>query len=109
MTEMKTEATTPTVEDIRESIRLVEDPEIGISIVNLGLVYDIENNNGDVAVTMTLTSPMCPIGPMIISQIEAVVGSMPGVKNVDVQLTFSPPWDPRTMPDEDTRAMLGIW
>ncbi len=96
-------------DEIREAIRVVEDPELGISIVELGLVYDIANDDGHVDVSMTLTSPFCPIGPMLIAQIETVVGDLPGVKDVKVDLVWSPPWDPKTMASDEAKDLLGIW
>jgi metal-sulfur cluster biosynthetic enzyme len=99
----------PSVEEIRDAVKMVEDPEIGISIVELGLVYGIENVDGDVSVTMTLTSPFCPIGPLLISQIQTVVEEMPGIKSCNVELVWSPPWDPKTMASDDAKDMLGIW
>ncbi|HVB97321.1 MAG TPA: metal-sulfur cluster assembly factor [Chloroflexota bacterium] len=98
-----------TEEQVREAIRVVEDPEIGISILDLGLVYGTEIEDHNVKVTMTLTSPFCPVGPFITSQVEAVVSSLPEVEKVDVDITFSPPWDPRTMASDEVKAMLGLW
>ena len=98
-----------TEEQVREAIRVVEDPEIGISIVDLGLVYGATVEDRTVKVTMTLTSPFCPVGPYITSQVEAVVAALPDVEKVDVDITFSPPWDPKTMASEEVRAMLGLW
>ena len=99
----------PTSDEIREAIRVVEDPEIGISIVDLGLVYDIVNDAGDVRVSMTLTTPFCPIGPAIATQIETVAGEMPGVKSAKVEFVWTPPWDPRKMASDEAKDMLGIW
>lgn len=104
-----TRPTTPSNEEIRDAIKVVEDPEIGISIVELGLVYGVENVDGDVSVTMTLTSPFCPIGPLLISQIQTVVEELPGIKGCNVELVWSPPWDPKTMASDDAKDMLGIW
>jgi metal-sulfur cluster biosynthetic enzyme len=101
--------TAPTNEMLREKLREVIDPEIGISVVDLGLVYDITYDNGEVMVTMTLTSPGCPLGPIIRGEAYAKLRELPGVKDVDVQIVWSPPWDPRTMASEDVRMMLGIW
>lgn len=106
---MATPEPTVTPDEIREALRVVEDPEIGLSIMDLGLVYDAEVQDKSVKVTMTLTTPFCPAGPFITGQVEEVVGSMPGVEKVDVELTFSPPWDPRTMASDEVKAMLGIW
>ena len=102
-------SSTPSAEEIRDAIKAVEDPEIGISIVDLGLVYGVENVDGDVSVTMTLTSPFCPIGPLLISQIETVVEELPEIKSCKVELVWSPPWDPKTMASDDAKDLLGIW
>ncbi len=98
-----------TDEQVREALRLVEDPEIGISILELGLIYDTLIEDRNVTVTMTLTSPFCPAGPLITSQVESVVSALPDVDKVDVDITFSPPWDPRTMASDEVKAMLGMW
>ena len=104
-----TEIAAPTIEELREKLSLVMDPEINLSIVELGLVYDIEYDDGDVLVTMTLTSPGCPLGPVIRGEAYAKLKEIPGVKDVDVQIVWSPPWDPRTMASEDVKMQLGIW
>jgi metal-sulfur cluster biosynthetic enzyme len=80
-----------------------------MSIMELGLVYDVDIKDGNVKVTYTLTSPGCPLGPVIDGQIRDVVIDLPGVKEVESELTFSPPWDPRTMASDDVRMQLGIW
>jgi metal-sulfur cluster biosynthetic enzyme len=94
-----------------DAIRPVTDPEINISIVDLGLVYDVEFDEADnqVNVKMTLTSPACPVGPQIMAAVHGKVLELEGVDNVDIQLIWSPPWDPRTMAAEDVKMMLGIW
>lgn len=95
---------------IMERLRDVFDPEIHMSIVELGLVYDVEvSAEGVVDVTYTLTSPGCPLGPVIDAQIQDVLIDLPGVKAVRGKLTFSPPWDPRTMASDDVKMQLGIW
>ncbi|MCL6644413.1 MAG: metal-sulfur cluster assembly factor [Dehalococcoidia bacterium] len=99
----------PTYEQLREKLREVKDPEINMSIVDLGLVYDIQYDNGDVLVTMTLTSPGCPLGPIIRGEAYAKLRELPGVNDVDVQIVWNPPWDPRTMASEDVKMALGIW
>lgn len=101
--------TRPTDEELRERIREVKDPEIDMSIVDLGLVYGIEWDEGTVSVRMTLTSPGCPLGPIIRGAVYAKVKDMPGVEDVDVEIVWSPPWDPRTMASEDVKMALGIW
>ena len=95
---------------IMERLKDVFDPEIHMSIVELGLVYDVDiSDEGEVTVTYTLTSPGCPLGAVIDGQIQDVLIDLPGVKSVRTKLTFSPPWDPRTMASEDVKMQLGIW
>lgn len=98
-----------TPEDIREALKAVYDPEIGINIVDLGLVYGVDKKDGQVDVTMTLTSPACPLGPVIVDQVRYVAGRLPGVEEVSVDFVWIPPWDPRTMCSEEAKAELGIW
>ncbi len=106
---MTTETPAPSYDELREKLREVKDPEIDMSIVDLGLVYDISYDEGNVLVTMTLTSPGCPLGPVIRGEAYAKLKEIPGVKDVDVEIVWSPPWDPRTMASEDVKMMLGIW
>lgn len=103
------ETPVPSIDELREKLRQVNDPEINLSIVDLGLVYDIAFEDGLVLITMTLTSPGCPLGPVIRGEAYAKMKEIPGVKDVDVQIVWNPPWDPRTMASEDVRMMLGIW
>jgi len=99
----------PTHDELMTKLAEVKDPEINMSIVELGLVYDITWDNGDVLITMTLTSPGCPLGPVIRGEAYAKMKEIPGVKDVDVQIVWNPPWDPRTMASEDVKMALGIW
>jgi len=101
----------PSKDEVLEAIRPVTDPEINISIIDLGLIYDVEFDEGDkqVNVHMTLTSPACPVGPQIMAAVHGKVLELEEVDNVDIQLVWSPPWDPRTMATEDVKMMLGIW
>ena len=102
----------PTQEEVRDALRTVEDPELHMGIVDLGLVYgiDVSGPAGDtVAVTMTLTSPMCPVGPMFKEAVLNKVQSMEGVSSAAVDITFDPPWDPREMASDDVKLALGIW
>ena len=102
--------TRPSEDEIREVLQDVEDPELGMSIVELGLVYGVEvDEDGLVTVSMTLTSPACPVGPMLQGMIYHRVSQMPGVEDVEVNLVWNPPWDPRTMASEDVKLALGIW
>ena len=94
---------------VREALQNVFDPELRISIMELGLVYDVGVSDGTVKVTYTLTSPGCPLGPVIDGQIQDTLLDLPGVKDVQSELTFTPPWDPRTMASDDVKMQLGIW
>ncbi|HYS92482.1 MAG TPA: metal-sulfur cluster assembly factor [Candidatus Acidoferrales bacterium] len=76
------------------SLRAVLDPELGMSIVDLGLVYGVEVRDGTVLVTMTLTTPGCPLHGAMTGWVREAVMLVPGVGNVEVQLTFDPPWTP---------------
>ncbi len=88
----------------------VYDPEIGIDIVSLGLVYGSHiDDDGLLTINMTLTTPYCPMGSLIQGQAHAVCHGLPGVEDVRVELVWSPPWDPRTMASEEARLELGIY
>jgi metal-sulfur cluster biosynthetic enzyme len=99
-----------TSEQILDALSAVYDPEIGLDIINLGLVYDHSfDAQGLLTIDMTLTSPYCPFGSIIQSQADAVCRSLPGVNDVRVNLVWSPPWDPRTMASEEAKLDLGIF
>jgi metal-sulfur cluster biosynthetic enzyme len=94
---------------VRENLRTVVDPELGVSIVDLGLIYDVQvTDASDVNVKMTLTSPACPLGAVIQAQSHAALKKLPWVKEVKIELVWSPRWDPRTMASEDAKMELGI-
>jgi metal-sulfur cluster biosynthetic enzyme len=97
----------PTKEEVVEALRQVEDPELGMDIVELGLMYDVEVEGPRVHVTYTLTSMGCPVGPMIEEQIQQVAADVPGVEEVEAELTWSPPWSPEKMSD-DAKFILGF-
>jgi metal-sulfur cluster biosynthetic enzyme len=97
------------VELVREALKNVFDPELRMSIMELGLVYDVTVEDGTVKVVYTLTSPACPLGPVIDGQIQDVLMDLPGVKEVVTEMTLTPPWDPRTMASDDVKMQLGIW
>jgi metal-sulfur cluster biosynthetic enzyme len=102
-----------TQEIVREALKEVEDPELHMGILELGLVYDVvvdeETAGKNVTVVMTLTSPMCPVGPMFTQAVQSKVEGIEGVEKCKVDLTFSPPWDPKTMASDDVKTQLGIW
>ncbi len=100
-----------TQEQVLEALKPVTDPEINLSIVDLGLVYGVEvkEEGRVVQLEMTLTSPMCPFGPELLQAATAAVSRLPGVENVDVKLVWVPRWDPREHASEEARAYLGLW
>ena len=96
-----------TREDVVEAMRQVEDPELGMDIVDLGLLYDVEVEGSKVKVIHSLTSMGCPAGPMIQEDISSAAASLPGVEDVEVELTWDPPWTPDRMSD-DAKFILGF-
>jgi metal-sulfur cluster biosynthetic enzyme len=96
----------PTPEDVMDALSNVIDPELGLDFVELGLIYGVEVNDGNVNVTFTLTTPGCPIGPQVTEQIEEFVGELDGVKTIESQMVFTPPWSPEKM-SEDAKFALG--
>jgi metal-sulfur cluster biosynthetic enzyme len=98
----------PTREEVFEALHQVEDPELGMDIVELGLVYDVEVDGPKVKVTHSLTSMGCPAGPMIQEDIASAVRSnFESVENVELELTWDPPWTPERMSD-DAKFILGF-
>jgi metal-sulfur cluster biosynthetic enzyme len=97
---------TPTREAILEALKEVYDPEIPVDIVNLGLVYDAAVDGGRVTVTMTMTSPGCPVGDFLAQEVERVIRALGDVDTVRVQLVWDPPWSPEKMSAEG-RKILG--
>ena len=88
----------------------IQDPEIFISIVELGLIYGIEKVGEDIKVDLTLTSPACPLGPQLKVQVEQVLKEQVlGVKNVEVNFVWNPPWDPKVHCSEEAKMQLGIF
>lgn len=99
----------PVTEDqVRRSLRGVKDPELNLNIVDLGLVYDISvGETGAVEVKMTLTSPGCPSGPEIMSDVEQAVRGVDGVTDASIELIWEPYWTPERI-DPRVRAFLGL-
>ena len=97
----------PSREEVIDALRVVEDPELGMDIVDLGLLYDVEVTGPKVHVIFSLTSMGCPVGPMIEGQIQDTVRAMPGVEEVESELTWDPPWSPEKMSD-DAKFILGF-
>jgi metal-sulfur cluster biosynthetic enzyme len=101
----------PKFNEVLDKLRPVIDPEMDISIVDLGLIRDItiDDATGNIDIDLTLTSPMCPMGPEIMAATTRAAMQTPGAGKVHVDLVFAPPWDPRKDATEDGKAMLGIW
>jgi metal-sulfur cluster biosynthetic enzyme len=97
----------PTKDEVIEALRAVEDPELGMDIVDLGLLYDVEIEGPKVKVIHSLTSMGCPAGPMIQEDIQNVAASLEGVEHVEIELTWDPPWTPERMSD-DAKFILGF-
>ena len=100
----------PTVEQVIAVLKPVADPEIRIGIVDLGLVYDVLiDDDGKVTVKMTLTTPACPYGEILMTQVHRAVEQLDGVSEVEVRLVWDPPWDPKEMCSDSAKDLLGIW
>ncbi len=102
----------PTKQEVIEALKPVQDPEIRIGIVDLGLVYDVllEEEIGKVTVKMTLTTPACPYGEMLVSMTHRAVEEInDDVKDVEVKLVWSPTWNPEEMCSDSAKDILGIW
>ena len=94
---------------VRSNLRRVIDPEIGINIVDLGLIYDISvNEENDVQVTMTLTAPNCPFGEMIMMESEFAIRSTEGANIIKLNLTFDPPWNPDIHVSDEAKYQMGL-
>ena len=97
------------ISQLWEEVKKVYDPEIGFSIVDLGLVYDIWTEGNKAFVKMTLTSMGCPAGPYLEHEVKEACKRVEGIEEAIVEITFSPPWDPREMANEEIKMMLGIY
>jgi metal-sulfur cluster biosynthetic enzyme len=92
---------------VQDALRKVKDPEAGINVVDLGLIYDVAIEQGKVDVKMTLTSPGCPAGPQIMSDMDDAVRALDGVKDVRVELVWEPYWTPERI-NPKVRSYLGF-
>jgi metal-sulfur cluster biosynthetic enzyme len=96
-----------TTDLVRKALKGVKDPELGLNVVDIGLIYDVTvSEAGDVHITMSLTSPGCPSGPEIMGDVKSVVSDLEGVNSVEVELVWEPYWTPDRM-DPRVRAFLG--
>ena len=98
---------TLTKEKVIDALKEVYDPEIPVNVVDLGLIYDVVLDDGDVSVNMTLTAAGCGMGPYIAQQAEWAISEIDGVEDVKVELVFDPPWSPDRI-TEDGKKLLGI-
>lgn len=86
--------------NMKDCLKQVYDPELGVNIMDLGLVYDLRSKEGEVYVRMTLTTPGCPMHDTIIGGVERALRELPEVRSVKVDLVWNPPWSPEMMSDE---------
>ena len=98
----------PTVDQVVEALKVVVDPELGINIVDLGLVYDVAVEDEVVKVTYTLTTMGCPVGPLIEQQMQQFMASVAGVQEFSAEMVLRPPWTPEMM-TEEAKATLGYF
>ena len=96
-----------TEKEIRDALKGVKDPELGLDLVVLGLIYDIEIDGGHVDAVMSLTSPMCPVAGEIVDNVKETIEGVEGVESADVELTFDPPWTPERI-NPLIRSSLGL-
>ena len=94
-------------DEVLEVLRTVEDPELGMDIVDLGLLYEVEVENSTAKITYSLTSMGCPAGPLIAQDIDSAARQVEGIEDVELELTFDPPWTPDKMSD-DAKFILGF-
>ncbi len=95
-----------TKEDVIAALETVVDPELNLDIWNLGLIYNVEVAESKVNIDLTLTSPMCPVGPLIMTNTKEAVNALDGVEETNIELVWDPPWDMEMMSD-DLKFMLG--
>ena len=95
---------------ITEALRPIQDPEIRIGIIDLGLIYDIDiNDDAEVNIKMTLTTPACPYGEMLVSMAHKAAEKVEGVSNAEITLVWDPVWDPKERCSDLAKDRLGIW
>ena len=97
-----------TEEAVLEALKNVLDPELGINIVDLGLVYEVDVRGDTVHIEYTLTTMGCPIGPLIEEQMARMLADVPGIERVDAEMVLRPPWSPEMM-SEEAKAALGFF
>ena len=103
-----------TKEIVMDALKPIQDPELSVSIVDLGLIYNVDfQDEGEkgkkVIVEMTLTSPGCPVGPQLMAAVHTKAAGIPGVSDAEVKLVWTPKWDPKIMASEEAKDQLGIF
>lgn len=99
-----------TKETVLNHIRPVEDPDLGLSLVDMGLIYDVQiTDDNQVNIKMTLSSPSCPIGDHLLMQVREKLLTLEGVMDANVELVWDPPWDPAEMATDEVKDVLGLW
>ncbi|MBP7148239.1 MAG: metal-sulfur cluster assembly factor [Acidobacteria bacterium] len=99
-----------TAQRVLDALAPVQDPELRLGVVELGLVYDVlVDDSQAVTIKMTLTTPACPYGPMLLSAVHEVASELPGVRDVKIDLVWDPPWDPTVMASDEVKERLGLW
>ena len=96
-----------TEKDVRNALKQVKDPELGLDLVVLGLIYGIDITEADVHATISLTSPFCPVAGQIVEDVKTAIEGVEGVDSAEVELTFEPPWTPERI-SPLVRASLGL-
>jgi len=98
-----------TEETLKKWLQPIEDPEMKMSLVDLGLIYSVNVKDGNAKVEMTLTSPGCPVASMIVDQVKNRLIEHHEIKDASVELVWEPKWDPKTMASEEALEKMGIW
>ncbi|MCM0606484.1 MAG: DUF59 domain-containing protein [Xanthomonadaceae bacterium] len=99
----------PTQDELKEWLKPIQDPEILMSLVDLGLIYTCDFKEGKVDIKMSLTSPGCPAADYMVSEVKKRVLEYPGVTDATVAIVWEPKWDPKEMASEEAKEKLGIW
>jgi metal-sulfur cluster biosynthetic enzyme len=99
-----------TKEIVIDAIRPVEDPDMGMSLVDMGLIYEVAiDDSNNINIQMTLSSPSCPVAPQLLTDVEMSVRSLKEANKIKIDLVWEPEWDPETMATDEVKDILGIW
>ncbi len=99
---------TITTEEVWSALAQILDPEFGLSITDMGLIYNVTVHDGEVQVAMTLTTPTCPAGGMMTSGVQSALANLPGVRSVKVDLVWEPVWNPQMLTEAARRHLDGL-